>query len=56
MEWKGVQKKPHGIIWYTFQQHANKLSFRYVPSVFKKKKKKQEDISFPDLLDNSWVG
>ena len=55
MEWKEVQKKPHGITWYASQQHDNKLSFRYVPSVFFKKKK-QEDISFPDFLGNSWVG
>ena len=39
MEWKEVQKKPHGITWYASQQHDNKLSFRYVPSVFLKKKK-----------------
>lgn len=38
-----------------FQQQAHKLSFKSIPICFLKNKK-QEDISFPDLLDNSWVG
>lgn len=38
-----------------FSATCQQAQFQIYPICFLKNKK-QEDISFPDLLDNSWVG